>query len=140
MKIKLIFTIVALLFVGMFLDAKAQNKFSPEFMNNLKSCTPYYEESSLEFFSVVITPVVAVKGKINGKCVYENYMKEAPESKYVCAFTDSQLKEIETTYKKDPTKQETYTTQGFSFTGTPMDVLFTKFMNDPATCKAPENK
>jgi len=141
MKLKLILTIAILLITVNGLEVFANNNYSEKFIKNLVSCTPYKEESSFDFFGAKITPVTVVKGRVNGKCVYESYMKEAPENKYICAFTSAQLKEFDAASKKDQTKQETYhnAENGSSYTSDPVSVLFTKFLNDPGTCKLPGN-
>ena len=94
----------------------------------------------MEFFGMPVTPTLVVDGWQDGKCVYSNFPKESPESKYTCYFIKAQLKEILETSKKDRSKQETYEGNGMRYTADPMSVLFTRYLNDGTTCKMPEDK
>lgn len=114
--------------------------YSKKFISNLVKCKKYKEERQMEFFGMPVTPTVVVEGWQNGKCVYSNFPKESPESKYTCYFTKAQLKEILETSRKDQSKKETYKGQGMTYTSDPMSVLFTKYLNDGVTCKMPEDK
>ncbi len=112
-------------------------KYSQNFIDHLVLCKQYKEEVSAEMSDNLITPTFVVEGWKNGKCVYTNYTKEAPENKYVCRFTKDQLKEISEVSKKDQTIPEVYKYGGMTYTSDPLSVLFTTYMNDPEVCTAP---
>lgn len=112
-------------------------KYSQNFITHLVSCKQYREEVPAEMSDNVITPTFVVEGWKNGKCVYVNYPKEAPENKYVCRFTKEQLKEISDVSKKDQTIPEVYKYGGMTYTADPLSVLFTTYMNDSNVCTAP---
>ncbi len=112
-------------------------KYSQNFISNLVSCKPFREEVQAEISDNLITPTFVVEGWKNGKCVYVNYTKEAPENKYVCRFTKEQLQQISEVSKKDQTIPEVYKYGGMTYTADPLSVLFTTFMKDPAVCTAP---
>ena len=118
--------------------ANGDLSYSEEFISHLVACKQYREETPIDFFGATITPILTVHGWRNGKCMYSNYEKEAPESKYTCYFTKSQLQEIYEVSKQDQTQQATYTGDGLKYTVDPLSVLFTKYMNDGVTCVIPD--
>lgn len=139
MKIKRLLTgIFCISLIGIGIEANANDMLSKKFIDNLVNCNLYTESQKLELFGGKITPTVEVKGWENEKCTYVNYMKEAPESKYICHFTQEQLDEIKETAKKDQSQKETYSSGGMSYSADPLSVLFTKYMNDAATCTTPD--
>ena len=117
-----------------------RSQYSAKFLSHLVKCKKYKEEIPMEFFGMPVTPTLVVEGWQDGKCVYSNFPKESPESKYTCYFTKAQLKKILETSKKDQNKQETYEGNGMRYTADPMSVLFTGYLNDGTTCKMPEDK
>ncbi len=119
---------------------KGGDSLFPEgFIPNLVRCKKSRMESSVKIFGMVeVTSVLTIKGWQNGRCVYENYPEEAPESKYTCYFTRAQLKEISDASKKDPDAQETYKDGMMTYTADPISAVLTKFMNDGKTCTLPE--
>lgn len=133
-----IFLLIVLILAISPLKADA-SQYSEKFIDNLVNCRKYKEETPMNMFDSTITPTVVVKGWVNDKCVYENYAKEIPESKYTCTFTHSQLQEIRVASKKDQNSKETYKNAGMNYTSDPLSVVFTKFLNDSSTCTGPDN-
>lgn len=137
-KSNLLLFLIVLSFAVSPLSANA-SAYSKKFIDSLVNCREYKEEAPMELFGSTITPTLVVKGWVNDKCVYENYAKEIPESKYTCTFTQAQLQEILVAGKKDPNTTETYQNGGMTYTSDPLSVVFTKFLNDGSTCTHPNN-
>lgn len=104
----------------------------PEYLQKLVTCTPYYKEENMAF-----SPIVKISGWSGGKCLYETYPKDYPGSKTTCRYTKEQLNEIKAAMQKNQSELETYSYNGMNYTSTPINVVLTKFTNDPNTCTLP---
>lgn len=104
----------------------------PEHIQKLITCTPYYKEVNMAF-----SPIVKISGWQDGKCLYESYPKDHPESKITCRYTKEQLNEIKSAMRKNQSELETYSSKGMTYTSTPLNIVLTKFTNDPNTCTMP---
>lgn len=119
------------------LPSMASPGISDKVIEKLITCTPYRQEATVEVNGMTVTPIVIIGGEQHGKCMYQNYAKEYPDEKWICYFSKEQLKEIEQTYLKFQKDREAAFGTGKPVVE-PMTGLFSKYFNDPLTCRAPE--